>query len=87
VAVYQPFATGDVKSVASVEYFGEGYVGIKITLSDGSVNYIFSSDKDMKMSYDGIETDARLCFVSEGRKFISRGTYLKVNGKKIIKKK
>ncbi|MBQ3250921.1 MAG: heparinase II/III family protein [Bacteroidales bacterium] len=87
VAVYQPYATGDVKSVASVEYFGEGYVGIKVTLSDGSVNYIFSSDKDMKMSHDGIETDARLCFVSDGRKFISRGTYLKVNGKKIIKHK
>ena len=41
----------------------------------------------MKMSYDGIETDARLCFVSEGRKYISRGTYLKINGKKIIKQK
>ncbi len=51
------------------------------------MNYIFSSDKDMKMSHDGIETDARLCFVSDGRKFISRGTYLKVNGKKIIKYK
>ena len=87
VAVYQPFATGDSKSVASVEFFGEGYVGVKVTLSDGSVNYVFSSDRDMKMSYDGIETDARLCFVSEGRKFISRGTYLKMNGKKIIKQK
>lgn len=87
VAVYQPFATGDSKSVKSVEYFGDGFVGIKVTLSDGSVNYIFSSDKKMKMSYDGIETDARLCFVSEGRKYISRGTYLKINGKKIIKQK
>ena len=87
VAVYQPFATGDSKSVASVEFFGEGYVGVKVTLSDGSVNYVFSSDRDMKMSYDGVETDARLCFVSEGRKFISRGTYLKMNGKKIIKQK
>lgn len=87
VAVYQPFATGDMKSVASVQYFGDGYVGIKVTLSDGDVHYIFSSDRRQKMSYDGIETDARLCFVSEGRKFISRGTYLKINGKKIIKQK
>lgn len=87
VAVYQPFATGDTKSVASVEYFGDDFVGVKITLSDGSVQYVFSSDRKMKMSYDGIETDARLCFVSEGRKFISRGTYLKINGKKIIKKR
>lgn len=85
VAVYQPFATGDTKSVASVEYFGDDFVGVKITLSDRSVHYVFSSDRKMKMSYDGIETDARLCFVSEGRKFISRGTYLKINGKKIIK--
>lgn len=87
VAVYQPYADNDSKSIASVEYFGEGYVGIKVTLSDGAVHYIFSSDKKMKKSYDSIETDARLCFVSEGRKFISRGTYLKINGKKIIKQK
>lgn len=85
VAVFQPYADTDTKSVASVEFFGEDYVGIKVTLSDGSVNYIFSSDKKMKKSYEGIETDADICFVSEGRNFISRGSYLKINGKKIIK--
>ena len=87
VAVFQPYADADSKSVASVEHFGDGFVGIKVTLSDGDVNYIFSSDKEMKISYDGIETDARLCFVSDGRKFISRGSYLKINGKKVIKLK
>ncbi|MGN1233644.1 MAG: heparinase II/III family protein [Candidatus Cryptobacteroides sp.] len=67
VAVYQPFADGDELMIDKVEYFGEGYVGVKITFSDGSVDYIFSSDKKMKMKYDGIRVNGRMCVVSSGR--------------------
>lgn len=67
VAVYQPFADGDSLSIEKVEYFGEGYAGIRVVFSDGSVDYIFSSDMVRKMKYDGIRTKASLYVVSCGQ--------------------
>ena len=65
VAVYQPFADGDELAIEKVEYFGDGYVGVKIIFSDGSTDYIFSSDRKMKMKYDGIRANGTLCIVSK----------------------
>ena len=47
-------------------FFGDGYVGVKIIFSDGSTDYIFSSDRKMKMKYDGIRANGTLCIVSKG---------------------
>ena len=66
VAVYQPFADGDELMIEKVEYFGDGYVGVKIIFSDGITDYIFSSDRKMKMKYDGIRANGTLCIVSKG---------------------
>lgn len=74
VAVYQPFADGDDLRIEKVEYFGDGYVGMKVIFSDGGVDYIFSSDRKMKMQYDGIRVNGTLCVISCGKVMTSRGT-------------
>lgn len=65
VAVYQPFADGDTLEIENVEYFGEGYVGVKVVFSDGSVDYVFSSDRKIKMRYDGIRAEGPVCVKSK----------------------
>lgn len=65
VAVYQPFADGDPLRIENVEYFGEGYVGVKVVFNDGSVDYVFSSDRKMKMKYEGIRAEGPVCVKSK----------------------
>ncbi|MGN1210519.1 MAG: six-hairpin glycosidase [Candidatus Cryptobacteroides sp.] len=74
VAVYQPFADGDKLEIEKVEYFGDGYAGVKVIFSDGGVDYIFSSDIPKKMKYDGISVNGTLCVISCGEVMTSRGT-------------
>lgn len=80
VAVYQPFADGDELRVENVEYFGDGFAGVKVTYSDGQSDYIFSADKEMTMKYGSIEVKGVLCVVSGSKVMLSRCTSFR-NGK------
>ena len=74
VTVYQPFASADTDSIASVRFSGTGYEVISVEQSGGSEEHIFSSDEPRAMEHGDIKVNAVIAAVAPDSYFMSEGT-------------
>lgn len=60
IAIYEPYDSKDGTSISDVEFLqlhdGRSKFIIKITRTNGDIDYIFSSDKEERFKIDGIKT-------------------------------
>ena len=75
VAVFEPSDDSEPSQIAGVSYFtpqGQDAVGIKVTMTDGRTDYIFSAPAKTRMSYGGMKVNARLAIISNGKTIIQQ---------------
>lgn len=83
VAVYEPYDSGEGEGIDSVGFFDCEVVGIRVAKHSGRTDYIFSSDRPVPASYEGMTCCAVLGVVSDDQLFMARGTELAVPGLRI----
>lgn len=96
VSVYEPFTSGDGKSIASIDGFEDemgntDFVGVKVMHKSGREDYVFSSTEGKIAEYQNMSSDATYALFGKEKAgglifFMGNGTTLKAHGHTITTK-